>query len=308
MSTFSDDETLALLRTKFVAFAPSLTELLKSRDSAGDFFRKVVNQRQEPKHSKQGYYVCSPDGTLLKGWMYPRPDDGTMKRYLREVLATWQAPKEVQPLDVSKVDRYANPQPPAGAAVVEVFAKLVEATWRPTDVERFSIIRGAVGRDRLWITTAEIQDLQKGAIPDSLLERMIRYHFVDSTRGVFAVWRREDLKDVQVKTVRENGSWRLEGSVRLGDASDRSYDAKVQGILEFKGGALSRFDVLVQGIHNARKTSLGEVPIGDSTLAVAFTVAPPGEASRVPPLYAYAYGEYLRTDKLRVTELRQASK
>ena len=84
-STFADDEILELLRKNFVAFAPSLTEILKSRDSAGDFFRKVVHQRPEPRHTKQGYYICSPDGKLLKGWMYPRPDDGTMKRYLKEV-------------------------------------------------------------------------------------------------------------------------------------------------------------------------------------------------------------------------------
>src|SRR6185436_13006771 len=111
-STFSDDETLELLRTKYIAFAPSLTEILKSRDASGDFFRKVVHQRPEPKHSKQGYYICSPDGTLLKGWMYPRPDDGTMKRFLKEALAGYQSPKEVETLDQTRVDRYANPLVP----------------------------------------------------------------------------------------------------------------------------------------------------------------------------------------------------
>ena len=45
----------------------SLTEMLKARGPAGDLFRKVVNQRAEPKHSKQGYYICTPDGNLIKG-------------------------------------------------------------------------------------------------------------------------------------------------------------------------------------------------------------------------------------------------
>ncbi|HLF95192.1 MAG TPA: hypothetical protein VJB14_17125, partial [Planctomycetota bacterium] len=250
VSTFSDEETLELLRTRFIAFAPSLTELLKSGDSAGDFFRKVVNQRIEPKHSKQGYYVCSPDGTLLKGWMYPRPDDGTMKRTLKAVLETWQAPKQVEPLDATRVDRGANPLPPAGAVVVEVFAKLLEANWQPTRLERFSVIRGAIGRDRLWVTKAEVQELQKNAVPDSLLERMIRFNLVDSSRGVPAPWRRGDLNEVQVKAVRENGALRLEGTVRLEEAN-RRYEAKVQGAVEFKGESISRFDVLVLGVHNA---------------------------------------------------------
>src|SRR5881394_69561 len=134
-STFADDETLQLLRSKFVAYAPSLTEMLKAKGPAGDLFRKVVNQRPEPAHSKQGYYVCSPDGTLLKGWMYPRPDDGTMKRYLRDVLATYEAPKDVAAMDAAKADRSAAPLPPEGAAVVEVSSKLIEAEWQETKVE-----------------------------------------------------------------------------------------------------------------------------------------------------------------------------
>src|SRR6185436_3599206 len=158
-STFADDETLELLRKNYIAFAPSLTEILKSRDSAGDFFRKVVNQRAEPRHSKQGYYICSPDGTLIKGWMYPRPDDGTMKRYLKEALAAYRSPQQVEALDQTKVDRYANPLLPEGAAVAEVFTKLVDAAWQPTNLERFSLIRGAVGRDRFWITKAERLEL-----------------------------------------------------------------------------------------------------------------------------------------------------
>ena len=33
-STFADDEVLELLRKNYVAYAPSVTEMLKSRDSA----------------------------------------------------------------------------------------------------------------------------------------------------------------------------------------------------------------------------------------------------------------------------------
>src|SRR5688572_33355078 len=113
-STFADDEVLELLRKKYVTFAPSLSVMLRARDPAGDFFRKVVNQRAEPKHSKQGYYICSPDGTLLKGWMYPRPDDGTMKRYLKEAMEKYQAPTDVAAIEAGRPDRFA-PQPPEGA-------------------------------------------------------------------------------------------------------------------------------------------------------------------------------------------------
>lgn len=308
VSAFGDDETLELLRTKYIAFAPSLTEILKSRDSAGDFFRKVVNQRPEPKHSKQGYYICSPDGTLIKGWMYPRPDDGTMKRNLKEAAAAYQAPENVGSLDVGKIDRYANPQVPAGGLAVDVFTKLIDAKWQPTDVERFSMIRGAMGRDRLWVTKAEIEELTRDSLPDSLLERMIRYHFVDNTRGVPGAWRPADIKELQIQATRENGRLRVVGSVRLEESDNRKYAAKIEGVLELKGETLSRFDLLVQGIHTARKPDVGEIPVGEATLAVAFVLSMPGESSRVPPLYSWDLGGYLRVDRLRVSELRATSK
>jgi len=307
-STFNDDETLELLRTKFVAYAPSVTEMLKARGPAGDLFRKVVNQRPEPKHSKQGYYICTPDGNLLKGWMYPRPDDGTMKRYLREVMASYEAPKDVAVLDAGKMDRHAAPLPPEGGAVIEVNAKLLEAQWQQTNIERLTMIRGNIGRDRMWITKAEIQELVKGTLPDSVLERMIRYHFVDNTRGVPASWQPAALKEMQIKTTREGGKLKLEGSVRLEESDNRHYDAKFEGVIETKGDAVSRFDLLVQGSHSERTTHVGELPLGDARLAVAFTLAAPGESTKVPPLYSWDPGSYLRTTNLRVTELRKPAK
>ena len=307
VSTFADDETLELLRKNYIAFAPSLTEILKSRDSAGDFFRKVVNQRPEPRHSKQGYYICSPDGKLLKGWMYPRPDDGTMKRILKEVTQSYQAPQDVDPLDPTKVDRRALPQPPEGGLVLEVSAKLVEAKWQPTNLARFQMIRGAIGRDRLWVTKAEAQELLRGSLPDSLLERMIRFHFVDNTRGVFQMWQPGDIKSLRLKVANEGGKIGVEGDLMLDEGSNRTFDAKLKGTIETKGNAVTRLDLLVRGTYTAAKIGLGELPIGASTLAVAFTLAEPGERSQVPPLYSMMLGEYLNATSLRVAELRRVA-
>jgi hypothetical protein len=306
-STFNDDETLELLRTKFVSYAPSVTEMLKAKGPAGEMFRKVVNQRPEPVHTKQGYYVCSPDGRLLKGWMYPRPDDGTMKRYLKEVLAAYQAPKDAVPMDAGKADRHAAPLPPEGGVVVEVSSKLIEAEWRQSNVERLKMIRDAVGRDRLWITKGELQELLRGALPDSLMERVIRYHLIDNTRGVASYWQPSSLKELALKTSRENGQLKVDGSLRL-EEGDRHYLATFEGVIETKGDALSRFDFVARGSHSQRTIHAGELPIGESTLAIAFTLAERGESAKVPPLYSWDPGNYLKTDHLRVTELRKAAK
>lgn len=307
-STFSDDETLELLRTKFVAYAPSLTEMLKARGPAGDLFRKVVNQRVEPKHSKQGYYICAPDGTLLKGWMYPRPDDGTMKRYLKEAAAAYEAPKDVALMDASKADRHAAPLPPEGGAVVEVSAKLLEADWQQTNVERLKLIRDAMGRDRMWITKVEVQALAHGSLPESLVERMIRYHLIDNTRGVAGSWAPACLKELELKSSREGGKLKLEGSLRLEETGNRRFQAKFQGVIETKGETISRFDLLAEGLHSEKTTHVGELPVGDSKLAIAFTLAAPGESSRIPPLYSWDPGAYLKANNLRVSELLHSSK
>ena len=307
-STFADDETLELLRTKFIAYAPSVTEMLKAGGPAGDLFRKVVNQRPEPKHTKQGYYVCSPDGTLLKGWMYPRPDDGTMKRYLREVLASYQAPKDVVLMDAGKADRHAAPLPPEGGTVVEVSARLLEAEWRPTTVERLTMIRGAIGRDRMWVTKAEVQAIVRGALPESLLERLIRYHFIDNSRGVASFWTPASLKELRLRTSREGGKMKVEGSVLLDESGNRRFSATFEGVIETKGESVSRFDFVAQGAHHEQSTHVGELPIGEATLAVAFTLAAPGESAKVPPLYSYDPGNYLKASNLRVTELLRPAK
>jgi len=306
-STFTDDETLELLRTKFIAYAPSVTEMLKAGGPAGDLFRKVVNQRPEPKHTKQGFYICTPDGGLLKGWMYPRPDDGTMKRYLKDVLATYVAPKEVVAMDAGKADRHAAPLPPEGGAVVEVSAKLVEAEWQQTNVERLTLIRGAIGRDRLWVTKAEVQELARGTLPNSLLERVIRYHFIDNTRGVAAFWQLASLKELAIKSSHENGKLKVDGAVRL-EEGDRRFAATLEGVIETKGGTISRFYLLARGAHSQRTAHVAELPLGESTLAVAFQLAVPGESTKVPPLYSYDPGNYLKADHLRVTELRKTDK
>jgi hypothetical protein len=304
-STFADEETLGLLRKGFISFAPSVTEILKSRDPAGEFFRKVANQRAEPRHTKQGYYICAPDGTLLKGWMYPRPDDGTMKRNLKETMEKYQAPKDVAAIDAGKPDRFA-PQPPAGAAVAEVYTKLLEANWQKTNVQRLEMIRGAIGRERIWITKAEIGELAKNTLPDSLLERMIRFHFVDNTRGVPAAWAPADLKGVSIKTTPDKGRMKIEGSVRLDAEGRRRYDAKLEGFIEVKGETLTRFDLVAQGVLFASKAEIGEIPIGDTTFAVAFTIATDEESKRVPPLFTIV-GDYLGSNGRRVSELRNTA-
>jgi len=119
------------------------------------------------------------------------------------------------------------------------------------------------------------------------------------------MWQKGDLKALQIKTTRQNDTLHVDGTVRLEEADNRRFEAKIEGKIELKGETLTRFDLVVKGSHSARKPDVGEVPKGSATLAIAFALLPAGDDPRIPPLYTW-HGDYLKTDKLRVSELRKS--
>lgn len=300
-STYVDDETVELIRTGVVAVGISLQEELKAQDGAGDFFRKVVNQRPEPKHSKQGYYIVSPDGTLLKGWMYPRPDDGTVKRNLKEALAAYQPPSRIEPLD-PRVDRGCKPPVPAGVVVVETRSRLYEATFLRSGVDRFDLIQKTMGHDRLWILKPEADALVQGTLPDSLLERILRFHLGDNTRCYLTRWVPDAIRSVRVEMKREGTGYVVEGSAHL-EEQGKGFEAKLYGRIDVRDGALSRFDLIAHGTAWGQQNGVDYFPTGKFTVGNAFTLARPGVTFDALPVWGWV-PDYMKTTDLRVPSLR----
>ncbi len=302
-SAYVDDETLELVRTRVIACGVSLQEDLNSKDPAGDFFRKVVNQRPEPKHSKQGYYIVSPDGTLVKGWMYPRPDDGTVKRNLREALAAYQAPEKIDPLDARQIDRSYKWEAPKDVTVIETRSRVYEANFPKSGVERFDLIRKTMGHDRLWIRKSEIDELAKGSMTDGLLERIVRYHLGDNTRCYLTPWSQGAMKKAQVDLRRDGSGFVLEGSV-LVEEGDKGFDAKLYGQIEVKDGALRKFDIVAYGTGWGQHNGVTYFPTGKFTVGNAFTLAHPGVTFDVVPVWSWV-GEYMNPKALKIQDVRK---
>lgn len=300
-STYVDDETLELIRTQVVAVGVSLQEELKARDAAGEFFRKIANQRPEPKHSKQGYYIVSPDGKLLKGWMYPRPDDGTVKKNLKEALASYQPPSRIEPLD-TRVDRGCKPAVPEGVTVVETRSRLFDAHFPSSGIDRFDLIQKTMGHDRLWILKAEADALVQGTLPDSLLERILRFHLGDNTRCYLTRWPPDALRSARVEMKREGSGFVLEGSAHLEEKS-KGFEAKLYGQIEVRDGALSRFDVVAHGQAWGQQNGVDYFPTGKFTVGNAFTLSRPGATFDALPVWGYV-PDYLKTADLRVPAIR----
>lgn len=302
-SAFVDQETLDLIRDRFVPVGISLQEDLRSQDPAGQFFRKIVNQRPEPKHSKQGYYIASPDGTLLKGWMYPRPDDGTVKRNLKAALESYHPPGEIEPLDGTKIDHSWKQETPADVVVVETRSRVYEAQWPDTQVGRFVVIQKTMGHDRLWILKPELDALVQGTLADSLLERILLFHLGDNTRCYLDRWAPAAVKRVRVSLSRETSGFTLSGTALL-EQDQRGFDAKLHGTIEVKDGALARFDLVAYGTAWGKHNGVDYFPAGKFTVGNAFTLARRGVTFDVVPVWAYV-PEYRKMRDLRVSELRE---
>lgn len=286
-STFADDRVIELLQEKFIPVAVDCWYLDRAKDAAGEFYKKVVSQRQpfEPgKRSTQGFYAFAPDGTLLRGWNnrnVPR-----MREYLEKALKDFK-PGASEALDAARDPRFARPVP-EGAVVVDVYSKVLEAEWPPTDDEMIKPLRVARGRDRLWILKDELEALAGGKFPDRLARRLARYHLLDNTRGEPPMWAPAEVKELTLDL--KDG--RIAGRATL-DSGDRSFQADLAGAAEFRDGKLVRFDVVARGACRGEGPFTKNAPKGAFTLGVAFTLAKPGEASKVAPQGARDLRGYL---------------
>lgn len=272
-SHFADETVVELLSAKFVPVAVDEWYHIRRKDDEGDFYRKIVYQREgmKPGRTTQGFYVCAPDGTLLVGWN--NRDVPKMQRHLRKALEGYEPP-ETGELKQDEDRAYARPVP-EGGAVVDLFT-------------RSSEIR-TMGRDHLWITKSEIDALAKGTLPDALARRIARYHLVDNTRGEPPHWKRDEIRESTFAL--KDGV--LTGSVKLG-GEERGYEAKIDGRVEMKDGRLARFDLVVRGEFWGEGIYTPGAPKGKFPLSIAFTLEGEGEASRVPPQGARDVRDYLQ--------------
>ena len=288
-STFADDRVIELLREKFVPVAVDCWYLDRSKDAAGEFYKKVVSQRQpfEPGvRSTQGFYAFAPDGALLRGWNnrnVPR-----MREYLERALKDFK-PGESEAIKGDRDPRFARAIP-EGAVVVDVFAKVLEAEWPPTDDEMIKPLRGATGRDHLWILKDEVESLAAGKLPERLARRIARFHLVDNTRGEPPHWSPAEAKESKFGL--EGG--RISGTAKLeSDSKDRSFEAGLSGFVEVRDGKLVRFDLVAHGQFGGEGQYTRNAPKGKFTLGIAFALAREGEASKVAPQGARDLRDYL---------------
>ena len=278
-STFSDKDIIATLKTRFIPVALDQAYQRRQRDTEGDFYRKIAGQgpRDDFNETTQGLYVAGPDGLLL-GFSNHRGAD-RIKRMLQASLDQFE-PGEAAVLQPGKADPRYHPTLPEGGLVIRVQAKVLDG-YEATDNRWRQIFQSAVSRDNLWVTQEEHKALVKGEFPKSLQWRVARFHLVDNTRGEPPMWRKQEVRKMDLElTV---GS--VIGEVRLETASgDRGYEAQLAGTVEVQEGKVTRFDLVSKGDFWGEGRYTRNGPKGRFPLGISFTLADGSDiADGIPP-------------------------
>jgi hypothetical protein len=295
VSSFADGEVIALLRERFVPVALDVWYAQRRQDAAGDLFRTVISQREDldPSRTVQGFYAFAPDGVLLLGWN----DRGRerMKRHLAQVLDGY-APAPATALTGAS-DPLFDRSPPAGARVVAVHSRIVEADWPEPTSDRARVLQQASGFDHLWILREEGALLGAGTFPPRLALRIARFHCVDNTRGAPPTWELAEVRRLRVDAradARTPGAAKVEGEIVLRSADGRrGYAARLGGDVEVRDGALQRFDIAIRGAFFGEGTYTGGAPRGFFTLAIVLALADAREHAKAPPHGARWLDDYL---------------
>lgn len=307
-STFAVPETIALLRDRYVPVALDVWYEHRRQDEAGEFYRRVVSQRDgySPEKTTQGFYVFDSQGQVAAAWNNRNPEK--LRRILTRELADLSptlSPSAASDETPAPADTRFARVPPEGGLIMKVFSKVLEARYEGEASRWDELFRSSTGRDHLWIRADEKKALERGVMTDSLLMRIVRFHLIDNTRGEPPMWKAGEVKAASLSFApatdpAPEGSRVLHatGRVSLATANgQRSFEAELGGVLELTEEGVARFDLTAVGAFQGAGRYTGvSVPVGAFELGIAFELATGNSPSdRVPPQASRDQHGYLST-------------
>jgi hypothetical protein len=288
-TAFNDANVVKLLRSNFVCVGIAHNGAGRRKDAEGDFARKIIGSGG----TLQGLHVIDTTGKLVDYVYDFRPE--SVLAMLQRALKKFE-PVEAPAIDFSKKDaRFVLPE---GGVVVAVTSKVL-AGYEPIKAAKDTIgydmekaWKTSLGREHLWIRKDEVQALAKDELPETLRNRIVRYHLVDNTRGTPTGWTEADIKKLEL-TLRRG---RLEGYAHLETPrGERGYQAALLGFVQTENGKVTRFDLVAHGQHWGEGTYTPRAPKGKFPLAVAFTLADTRDPlTKLVPDAVRCYADYLR--------------
>ena len=282
-STFAHPQIVKLLKTKFVPVALDQAYQRRQKDAEGDFYRKIAAQGpRDINGTTQGFYVARPDGTLMlyNNNRHPEKVARLLKESIQEFDGLQAEQKTSVSLDGGAVDKRYNPIPPAGGLIVRVNAKVLSG-YEETDDRWRQIFQSAISRDNLWITKQEHASIIGGTFPENLQIRIARFHLVDNTRGEPQMWKRSEIKSLDL-SLQDN---LIAGGVHLERADgSKGFVAELRGRIESQNDRVTDLKMVCQGEYWGEGRYTRGAPKGRFPLAIGFTLADGTDtADAIPP-------------------------
>jgi hypothetical protein len=278
VTVLSNPDIVQLLKARFVPVAVDQHDHGRRRDAEGDLFRRVVSQAAPDVDGYwQGFYIFTPGGRLLEA--ANTVSSAQVRRMMASALERHDTPGD-EPAQPDALDPPGLHAPPPGGLVIEVTSKVVGGPAR-SGSEHQRIGGTALGRDHLWLRGDEAAALARAECPESVKQRIARYHLVDNTRGEPPFWAPEEVRHLEL-ALREG---RLSGAVHLETADGgRGYRAEIRGVVEAIGSMVTRLDVVARGHFWGEGPYTPGAPPGRFPFAVAFhLIDPRDDADHVPP-------------------------
>lgn len=280
-SSFSNPAIVALLKNEFVPVAIDQAYQRRQKDAEGRFYQRIANggprKVGDGGPTTQGHYAADAEGNFL-GFNNNR-DPRNLHIMLRNALKKFQ-PREVASIEPGKSDPRFVYGPPEGGLVVRVYSRILGG-YEETTNQWKKIFQQGTGRDNFWIRKDEHEALVRGELPSSLVTRMLRFHFVDNTRGEPPMWKESEILGTELKLA----GGKVEGTVQLGtESGDRTFKADVLGFVETEGEKVTRFDLVARGGFKGEGPYTKGAPRGEFPLAITFTLADGSDlADGIPP-------------------------
>lgn len=323
LSTFSNPKIIELINEHFIPVAENDWYQRRRQDAVGEFFRKVADQgprKGKGGSTRQGLYALTAGGTLLAYNNNRGP--GKHEAMLAQALEKWRSLPEgerspgrvkVAALGKDQLDKKYARLMPEGTVVLKTSTRLLKASG-----DRFAAISEEenthrwghlAAHNQVWLQAAEIDELRRlgGAapvdLPIAVAYRLMRFHFLDNTRGEPNRWERDEISEYKL-TVRtpEGKPLRriIEGHALLEHGEERGFDARVLGYLDLspEGAELDALKIVVLGDHWGSGTFTRGARPGRTPMGIAFSLAAEDDpARRIPPQGSNWLEGYFEADR-----------
>lgn len=189
-----------------MATTDEVWRLQRGTDPECVFFQQMAEHGHyggRPGASRQGIYVCAPDGTFLASINSTRPD--RVLETLRKGLAAWEElPEQHRKLSdkglINPEHRWEDSYPGEGL-VLSMYSRDL-----PTSCDPNHPCESKWNQDRVWFSKAEARQWLPAEIspnatyelPTDLLRRLARFHLVDTVKGQASTFSSRNLQDSQI--------------------------------------------------------------------------------------------------------------